>query len=110
MWLCCLHFLGSGSPTGVEFDWAVVIKREERRGDVLGFYHTHPFGLNRPSRRDVRTMRAWCDCLGKPLLCVIGTPGSTRTKIHGYLFRNYRSLGRKVRLTEQREGQMIFKG
>jgi len=61
----------SGGPASVEFDWAYVLEREERYGDILGFYHTHPAGLIRPSDRDVRTMRAWVSCLGKPLICVI---------------------------------------
>ena len=109
LWICHPHFLSTGSPTAVEFDWAVVIDREERYGDVMGFYHTHPSGLTKPSRRDIRTMRAWCDCLGKCLLCIIGIPGSDETEVHGYLFHNFRSRGRKVRLTEQKEGQMVFK-
>ncbi len=60
-----------GQPASVEFDWNWVLDRDERRGDVLGFYHTHPAGAAAPSARDVRTMRAWVSCLGKPLLCVI---------------------------------------
>jgi proteasome lid subunit RPN8/RPN11 len=65
----------SGEPASVAFDGAWVLRREERRGDVLGFLHTHPPGLLRPSRRDVRTMRAWCGAFGKPLLCVIVSDG-----------------------------------
>jgi proteasome lid subunit RPN8/RPN11 len=61
----------TGQPASVEFDWNWVLEREERQGDVLGFYHTHPAGAATPSARDVRTMRAWVSCLGKPLLCVI---------------------------------------
>jgi len=64
-----------GKPTSVEFDWAWVLGREECRGDVIGFYHTHPPGLTTPSQRDVRTMRAWVGCFGKPLLCVIESAG-----------------------------------
>lgn len=60
-----------GSPGSVEFDWAWVIEREERYGDVAGFFHTHPTGLAAPSQRDLRTMRAWVSCFGKPLLCLI---------------------------------------
>ena len=61
-----------GKPASVEADWAWTLSREERRGDVLGFVHTHPRGAGTtPSERDARTMRAWCSALGKPLLCII---------------------------------------
>jgi proteasome lid subunit RPN8/RPN11 len=53
-----------------------VLNREEERGDVVGFYHTHPSGLAAPSVRDVRTMRAWVSAFGKPLLCLIESQGS----------------------------------
>jgi proteasome lid subunit RPN8/RPN11 len=62
-----------GQPASVEFDWAWVWEREERYGDVVGFFHTHPAGLAATSARDVRTMGAWVSCLGKPLLCVIAS-------------------------------------
>jgi len=65
----------AGSAHAVAFDAAWALRREERRGDVVGFLHTHPPGLLRPSRRDVRTMRAWCGAFGKPLLCVIASGG-----------------------------------
>jgi hypothetical protein len=64
----------SGAATSVRFDGPGVLRREEARGDVVGFFHTHPDGPLRPSARDVRTMRAWCSCFGKPLLCVIAGP------------------------------------
>jgi proteasome lid subunit RPN8/RPN11 len=63
-----------GERTHVHFDGAWVLAREEDRGDVLGFVHTHPDGPACPSNRDVRTMRAWCGAFGKPLLCVIASP------------------------------------
>ena len=72
-----------GSLVSVEFDWAWVLLREERLRDVLGFHHTHPAGLTRPSGRDVRTMRAWVGCLGKPLLCVI----ESDDRLAAYVFR-----------------------
>lgn len=56
------------------FDGQWVLQREEERGDVVGFYHTHPGGSPNPSQRDLNTMRAWCSCFGKPLLCVIESP------------------------------------
>lgn len=64
----------SGSVSSVHFEGPRVLEREERLGDVLGFFHTHPTGPPRPSERDVRTMRAWCSSFGKPLLCVVASP------------------------------------
>ena len=62
----------SGKPASVEVDWAWTLKREEKRGDVIGFAHTHPSGVGTmPSERDVRTLRAWRIALGKPLLMLI---------------------------------------
>jgi hypothetical protein len=78
-----------GRPASVEFDWAWVLEREERRGDVIGFYHTHPPGLTTPSQRDVRTMRAWVGCFGKPLLCAIESGGV----LTGYVFATDESKG-----------------
>jgi proteasome lid subunit RPN8/RPN11 len=63
-----------GAETSVQFDGLGVLRREERRRDVMGFFHTHPDGPPRPSARDIRTMRAWCSAFGKPLLCVIASP------------------------------------
>jgi hypothetical protein len=71
IWYGRLRQRQTGQQASVEFDWNWVLEREERQGDVLGFYHTHPAGAAAPSARDVRTMRAWVSCLGKPLLCVI---------------------------------------
>jgi hypothetical protein len=64
-----------GEAATVRFDGPAVLEREEARQDVLGFFHTHPDGLPKPSSRDVRTMRAWCSAFGKPLWCVIASPG-----------------------------------
>ena len=71
-----------GEPLSVQFDGPWVLRREEERRDVVGFYHTHPDGDATPSRRDVRTMRAWCSAFGKPLLCLIDAPAAVR----GYRF------------------------
>ncbi len=68
----------SGARLSVEFDGPWVLEREERRHDVVGFYHTHPDGPAVPSRRDIRTMRAWCSSFGKPLLCLIVGPAGLR--------------------------------
>jgi hypothetical protein len=82
IWLGRLCRWGQGGASSVEFDWSWVLEREERRGDVIGFWHTHPFGMTGPSHRDARTMQGWVDCLGKPLLCLIEVPG----KIAAYLY------------------------
>jgi proteasome lid subunit RPN8/RPN11 len=79
----------SGDPASVAFDGAWALRREERRGDVVGFLHTHPDGFPRPSARDVRTMRAWSGAFGKPLLCVIVTAGQAA----GYQFDDDESGG-----------------
>jgi hypothetical protein len=71
LWYGRLRQRQVGTPTSVEFDWGWALQREERYGDVIGFHHTHPPGMATPSTRDVRTMRAWASCFGKPLLCVI---------------------------------------
>ncbi|GAI08972.1 unnamed protein product, partial [marine sediment metagenome] len=50
-----------GTPTSVEIDWEWALKREEKKGDVLGFYHSHSHGME-ISGRDVKTMMAWASC------------------------------------------------
>ena len=79
----------SGARASVTFDGAWVLQREEDRGDVVGFLHTHPDGPTTPSDRDVRTMRAWCSAFGKPLLCLIASPEGVR----GYRFDDDESKG-----------------
>ena len=37
-----------GERTTVAFNATWVLRREERRGDVVGFYHTHPSGTGEP--------------------------------------------------------------
>jgi hypothetical protein len=72
-----------GKFASVEADWAWALEREEQRGDVAGFWHTHPRGAGVvPSERDRRTMQAWCSALGKPLLCLI----ADGVQLAGYLF------------------------
>jgi proteasome lid subunit RPN8/RPN11 len=78
-----------GKPTSVEFDADWVLGREESKGDVIGFYHTHPGGPPAPSQRDLKTMRAWSACFGKPLLCLIESDG----KLAAYRFDNDQSNG-----------------
>ena len=64
-----------GEPTQVALDATWVLEREEAKGDIVGFYHTHPGGSPEPSGRDVKTMQAWVGSFGKPLLCVIESEG-----------------------------------
>lgn len=78
IWLCRRVRRSSGERCSVPFDGAWVLEREETRGDVVGFLHTHPDGPASPSERDVRTMRAWRCAFGKPLLCVIAAPDGLR--------------------------------
>jgi hypothetical protein len=86
-----------GGPSSVEFDWSWALDREERYGDIVGFYHTHPAGTAAPSDRDMRTMRAWVGCLGKPLLCIIGADGS----LAGYRFASDEDGGQPVAEVER---------
>jgi hypothetical protein len=76
----------SGQPASVEADWRWALDREEERGDVAGFAHTHPAGSGtEPSNRDRRTMEAWCSAFGKALVCLIAE-GETLDDPAGYLF------------------------
>jgi proteasome lid subunit RPN8/RPN11 len=90
IWYGRLHRRQVGGPASVEFDWSWVWEREERFGDILGFFHTHPASLAAPSARDVRTMRAWVTCLGRPLLCVIRSGDA----LAAYVFANDEDEGR----------------
>ena len=87
----------SGDMTSVEFEAAWVLDREEQKGDVVGFYHTHPSGQPAPSRRDVRTMRAWCGSFGKALLCLIEASGN----VAAYRFDTDESEGIELEACER---------
>ncbi len=90
-----------GDAASVEVDWAWALAREEQYGDVLGFWHTHPAGAGvAPSERDLRTMRAWCNAFGKPLLCVIAD-GDRRA---AYVFLNGESEAQPVELELKARG------
>ena len=67
-----------GSHSAVQFDWTKVMEREEKFGDVVGFFHTHPDGFLEPSEQDKSTMRAWTFSFGKPLICAIDTSAGLR--------------------------------
>jgi proteasome lid subunit RPN8/RPN11 len=95
-WRCRRLRHRSGQAASVTADGQWTMLREESRGDVVGFMHTHPMGGLAPSLRDVRTMRAWCDALGKSLLCVITTPDA----IGGWRFDDYRSTGTRLAKVE----------
>ena len=79
----------TGEAQRVQFDPHEVLQREEHKGDVIGFLHTHPNMKAIPSQRDIKTMRAWASCFGKPLLCLIeGDDG-----LRGYVFADDKSAG-----------------
>ena len=86
----------SGERTVVRFDGAWALHREETRGDVVGFLHTHPDGPASPSARDVRTMQAWCLAFGKPLICLIESPDGLR----GYRFDGDESRGEALAVVQ----------
>lgn len=60
-----------GEPTAVDFDFKFVLKQEEEKGNVIGWLHTHPGFESYTSGRDIRTMKVWSTCMGKPLICAI---------------------------------------
>lgn len=86
----------SGQLAGVEFDPTWVLNREETKGDVIGFYHTHPNGSPNLSRRDVKTMRAWVKSFGRPLLCII----ESSNQLTAFCFDNDHSRGRSLTACE----------
>jgi proteasome lid subunit RPN8/RPN11 len=77
-----IGFCTQENYAAVEFDYKTVYEREDRYSDVVGFYHTHPPGLNSMSQTDVDTMEQWAKCLGKSLICLI----ETDTQINGWRF------------------------
>jgi proteasome lid subunit RPN8/RPN11 len=94
----------------VDADWSWTLSREEKEGDVMGFYHTHPDGFGaQPSRRDIRTMQAWCSALGKPLLCLIAEeskPGIPK----GYVFTSDEHPGQPVEsISEKKTGVYLVR-
>jgi hypothetical protein len=102
-WRVRLNHLVEGEQTRVEADWSWTMCREENQEDVMGFFHTHPDGFGaQPSRRDIRTMQAWCSALGKPLLCLIAEesePGIPR----GYVFSGDEHPGQPVALVSREQ-------
>jgi hypothetical protein len=84
IWCTSMVWRTRGTEVSVNFDGKRVLAREESKGDVVGFYHTHPEGFLEPSGRDDRTMDAWCFCFGKPILCVIETRRGPNGWIYEY--------------------------
>ncbi len=83
LWYGKLRKLSEGTPTRVAFDFRAIQDREERRHDVLGFFHTHPTFAATPSSIDDHTMKCWVASFGKPLICAIrGTDG---LKVYQYI-------------------------
>ena len=80
-----------GDLTSVEFDWDWVLKREENRGDIIGFWQTHEIDI-RPSSRDIETMLAWMRCFGKTLVCIFQTENYRAS----YLCNFYKSNAQKT--------------
>lgn len=70
------------NPSSVQFDYASIYKREDKYHDIVGFYHTHPSGMNCMSSIDIETMKQWVGCLGKSLVCLI----ETEEQINGWAF------------------------
>ena len=96
-WLCRREQMNVGQPASVEFDPDWVIRRDEKVGDVIGFIHTHPSGSLAPSQRDINTMRAWCSCLGRQLLCLI----SHGNEVQSFLFQNDQCNGLRMMAAQQ---------
>lgn len=97
VWLVSRQEPVSGSAAAVEAHWAWALRREEICGDVMGFWHTHPPGASAgPSERDIRTMRAWCSALGKPLLCLIAEGEA----LGGHVFEGDEAAGKRVSMIE----------
>ena len=71
LWHGNMHKMSVGMPCSVAFDPDYVLRREEEKGDVIGFYHTHPSFPAHPSCRDDRTMWAMVCSFGKPMVCLI---------------------------------------
>jgi len=103
IWHARLNWPTHGDVASVEFDWQKVLEREERKGDVVGFYHTHPDGFSSFSSRDVRTMQSWCSCFGKPLLCLIECETITR----GWVFRSEQDAIELLALTRFRNNWLV---
>jgi proteasome lid subunit RPN8/RPN11 len=86
----------AGNLSSVAFNGDWVLRREESKGDVVGFYHTHPSGLPEPSEQDNRTMWAWVGSFGKPLLCLI----EADRRVRAYQYMDDEAAAKKVSACE----------
>lgn len=102
IWQARMVWRTRGTEVSVKFDGARVLGREEKAGDVIGFYHTHPEGFIHPSGRDDKTMEAWCLCFGKPMLCVI----ETEAGINGWIYE-FDVAPRKVAIVQRFKGPTL---
>jgi len=81
-WIARHRRLTTGEYSCVAADATWAFHREEARGDVVGFFHTHPPRAGtQPSATDRATMQTWVDSFGKPLLCVIQCGRATRATL-----------------------------
>jgi len=76
-----------GTPGSVALDWKWALEREEKKGDVLGFYHTH-LNNREMSGRDIKTMMAWASCFGKDLFCIVEDSSSGKNKTYVFPSRS----------------------
>lgn len=96
LWLGQRNHEQTGDPVQVPFDADWTINRHKEKGDVIGWYHTHPNLPAYVSTRDLATMRAWVGCLGRPLLCLIeGTRG-----LRGWVFEDDESMGTSIQFAQ----------
>ncbi len=73
----------------VEFDYQIAYECEDDPNiEIAGFFHTHPYGANYQSSTDVDTMRGWCQCFGRPLICIIDSGNSIQGWWH-YQEKNF---------------------
>lgn len=67
-WYASTDMYTYGIPAAVTFDpdyfW-------DERNKFIGWIHTHPNMRASPSATDIATMSAWCNAMGKPMLCLI---------------------------------------
>ena len=107
VWLVRRWRRSVGKPAEVSADDGWAFAREEAHGDLAGFLHTHPDGTDRPSSRDVRTMRAWCDMSGRPMLCLIRLGPRRADRVVGFRFDDHACGGVPIARVEVFDRGMI---
>lgn len=74
-----LQDMGEESNVSLEERWGHAIEeREEKFGDVAGFWHTHPIDAEFISSVDTATARAFSYSYGKKMLMIIETDSGWR--------------------------------